>query len=336
MREDLVAVQPRRAATTYGSVYRRPGRWIEVASGSRRVMIDDFCWVKAGGEVPWKVRHGNAHRSRVAAFRWAAGDVGRHCWAAWPPRPKRGPVAMTDRTADSATEVRQLFGAKALTWSAKYAAGGRLTGRLVQLGNAVESQTTLGCRVLDLGCGTGDLAGRLARAGLQVTGCDFSKEMLEHAARADPTATVAWVHLTPDWRTLPFPAGTFGAIVASSVLEYVDDPVMVLRECGRVLRPGGVLLFTVPDLRHPSRWLEWSVALAAKTSAGQALGRRQSRLQSYMTYLRVSRQRHTARWWHDAARAAAMHSADSQQDQPQLMPLRLHTFRQSCEPQGVR
>ena len=62
--------------------------------------------------------------------------------------------------------------------------------------------------------------------------------MLARAAASDPTASVEFVRLAPDWRTLPFTTATFDAVVASSVLEYVHSPGEVLRECARVLRPG--------------------------------------------------------------------------------------------------
>jgi ubiquinone/menaquinone biosynthesis C-methylase UbiE len=208
---------------------------------------------------------------------------------------------VTDQTASSTAEVRQLFDAKAQTWSAKYAPGGRLTGRLARLAAAVEEQTRAGTRVLDLGCGTGDLALRLAAANRQVTGCDISTEMLDHAAQAYRAEAVEWTRLEPNWRTLPFRDGTFDAIVASSILEYLNEPVVVLRECSRVLQPGGMLLCTIPDLRHPVRWLEFLAAVVACGPLGRVLAQRRTRLGSYVTYLRISQQRHSSRWWRAAA-----------------------------------
>ena len=78
----------------------------------------------------------------------------------------------------------RLFDAKAVTWSAKYAPDGPLAGRLASLSAAVSRYARAGDRVLDLGCGTGELARTLAAAGLRVTGCDISRQMLLRAARA--------------------------------------------------------------------------------------------------------------------------------------------------------
>ncbi|MGH3401407.1 MAG: class I SAM-dependent methyltransferase [Streptosporangiaceae bacterium] len=218
---------------------------------------------------------------------------------------------MTDQAAAGAAQVRDLFDAKAATWSAKYEAGGPLTGRLARLSAAVQARTALGDRVLDLGCGTGDLARRLAAAGRRVTGCDISGQMLTEAALAGPAQAVEWAALDADWHRLPFETGTFSAVVVSSVLEYVDDPVAILSECARVLWPGGALLCTVPDLRHPVRWLEWLAAVAAGQPVFAAVAKPLPSVDRHLAYLRVSRQRHTFRWWSTAAARAGLRDAAS-------------------------
>jgi SAM-dependent methyltransferase len=199
----------------------------------------------------------------------------------------------------SGLEVMRLFDAKAAGWPGKYGPDGPLSGRLALLSAAVGRHTQVGDRVLDLGCGTGELARRLADAGLQVTGCDISPNMLQHAAARDGAGCPAWIRLAPDWRSLPFKPATFDLVVAASVLEYVIEPGTVLRECARVLRPGGVVLYTVPDLRHPVRWAEWGAQPLA------ALARR-TPWETYRVYLRTSRQRHPHRWWLAVSAAAGL------------------------------
>jgi SAM-dependent methyltransferase len=242
---------------------------------------------------------------------------------------------MADPDANTAVQVRQLFDAKAAAWPSKYAPDGRLAGRLTRLASAVTYFVPACGSVLDLGCGTGELAAASAAAGMRVTGCDISPEMLRRAA-TEMSDSVDWVQLDPGWRVLPFRAGTFDAVVASSVLEYVHDPVAVLRECRRVLRPGGIVLCTVPDPRHPVRWLEWLIDTVVREPVLRAAARRWPRLDSYLTYLRISRQRHSSRWWHAAATRAGLLDTRYLADSAERSPLRLLTFqRRSSETNGA-
>ena len=292
----------------------------------------------------WKGSAGQGAPGRAAAFRQAVagrpgdadrGDAGHHAAtiAAAASGPVPGDASAGAAEPGAAAPVRALFDAKAATWAAKYAPGGPLAGRRARLAAAVGALASPGARVLDLGCGSGDLARHLAEAGLRVTGCDISARMLEQAERADPAGT--WVALDPAWRKLPFAAGAFGAVVASSVLEYVADPAAVLRECARVLAPGGTLLCTVPDIRHPVRWLEWPAARGADRLAALLAPRPETpggrpghgaRLHGYLEYLRVSRQRHGGRWWAAAAGRAGLVPA-ALPEPGARQPLRLIAFR---------
>jgi SAM-dependent methyltransferase len=211
------------------------------------------------------------------------------------PAVRRDPAAPGGR----AREVLGLFEAKAPGWAAKYAPDGPLAGRLAALTAAVRSRAPTGSRVLDLGCGTGELARALAAAGLRVAGCDISPQMLWHAAR-DGGGCAGWVRLEPDWRRLPFATAAFDVVVAASVLEYVGEPAAVLRECARVVRTGGVVLYTVPDLRHPVRWAEWCAQRLTALTGGR------KGWQRYRAYLRTSRQRHRARWWRAVSASAGL------------------------------
>jgi SAM-dependent methyltransferase len=214
-----------------------------------------------------------------------------------------------------AREVLRLFDAKAAGWPARYAPGGPLVSRLASLSAAVNWHARAGDRVLDLGCGTGELARALAAAGLRVAGCDISRQMLLRAAH-DATAResadhdrggcAGWVCLGPDWQSLPFVSASFDVVVAASVLEYVAEPGAVLRECARVLRPGGVVLYTVPDLRHPVRWAEWFAQRLARVT-GPLSENGPQRWNGHLAYLRVSLHRHRIRWWLAVSRSAGLH-----------------------------
>jgi SAM-dependent methyltransferase len=102
--------------------------------------------------------------------------------------------------------------------------------------------------VLDVGCGTASLAGRLAERGQRVIGLDRRPEGIERAARAGhPNASF----VLGDALKLPFRSGVFGGALALDVLEHVDDARLV-RELARVLAPGAWLLVTVPAV--PALW----------------------------------------------------------------------------------
>jgi SAM-dependent methyltransferase len=233
---------------------------------------------------------------------------------------------MIDDTQDHVNEVKRLFNTRAATWSALYAPGGSFIGRLTLFSGILDQNVPAGGQVLDLGCGTGEIACAAAAAGLRVTGCDISELMLSSAISQDPRGTVEWVLLDSRWRRLPFSAGTFDAVVAASVLEYIDEPRVVLSECARVLRPGGLLACTVPDPRHPIRWLESLAAVGARRPTASIASYRWPRAENYFTYLQTSRQRHMASWWRGAAEGAGLHPVPCSAHTSRYSRLRLFTF----------
>jgi SAM-dependent methyltransferase len=109
-----------------------------------------------------------------------------------------------------------------------------------------------GRRILDVGCGTGHHLTWLRDRGFDVAGVDGSAEMLAHARSANPGVELHQA----DVEHLPFPDGSFDAVLCVEVLRYLSDPGPCLREAARVLRPGGVLLVTAaPLLSLNGYWL---------------------------------------------------------------------------------
>jgi ubiquinone/menaquinone biosynthesis C-methylase UbiE len=113
--------------------------------------------------------------------------------------------------------------------------------------------------VLDLGCGTGMAAVRIAAAaGLEVTGADPSLSMLAVARSREGTERVHWIHAAGQDLAL---AQRFALIYmtghAFQALLTDGDAVAVLRNAGRHLAPGGRLAF---DTRNPAvrEWLTWN------------------------------------------------------------------------------
>lgn len=95
-------------------------------------------------------------------------------------------------------------------------------------------------RILDLGCGPGNTLSRLERWGVTL-GMDFSLDALAFA-RTRGAARV----FSGDSIALPIASESVDCVVVLDNLEHVEDDEKALREIRRVLRPGGVFLFTVP------------------------------------------------------------------------------------------
>ena len=129
-----------------------------------------------------------------------------------------------------------------------------------------------GDRVLDVCCGTGDLAVEASRAGGEVTGLDFSPRMLERARRK--LHSVTW--LEGDALELPFADESFDAATVGFGVRNLSDLERGLQELRRVLRRGGrvaVLEITRPKgpLRHfYALWFDRIVPLLGKALPGGA------------------------------------------------------------------
>jgi demethylmenaquinone methyltransferase/2-methoxy-6-polyprenyl-1,4-benzoquinol methylase len=127
-----------------------------------------------------------------------------------------------------------------------------------------------GDRVLDLCCGTGDLAVAAALAGGKVTGLDFSDPMLERARRK--SSEVEWV--SGDALSPPFPEGSFDAVTIGFGLRNLANVERGLAEMRRVLRPGGrvaILEITRPrGVLAPFYrfWFDGVIPLAGKVLPG--------------------------------------------------------------------
>ncbi len=96
-------------------------------------------------------------------------------------------------------------------------------------------------RILDVACGTGELALMLAKAGLEVCGIDLSPAMLSVARRKGPRR-IACVH--GNGENLPFASGDFDCVTISLALHEMRHEVSrgVVAEILRVLAPGGKLI----------------------------------------------------------------------------------------------
>jgi S-adenosylmethionine-dependent methyltransferase len=125
---------------------------------------------------------------------------------------------------------------------------GRLRSDLTfaNLQEFIPLQANRSLRALDVGCGTGATAIRLARLGIHVTLLDSSAEMLEIAKRAAREAGVtemtALKHGDAAELADLFPMQSFDVILFHNVLEFVHDPVAVLCDAARALRDSSAVM----------------------------------------------------------------------------------------------
>ena len=122
-----------------------------------------------------------------------------------------------------------------------------------------------GARVLDVGCGVGQVVARLTSAGFEAHGVDVSGPNIDKARKLSERCQLY------DGRRLPYPDDYFARVGALNVLEHVEEPEDFIRELARVTEPGGRIVISSPNFYrvlgfrdyHPrmrglaTKWQNW-------------------------------------------------------------------------------
>ena len=101
-------------------------------------------------------------------------------------------------------------------------------------------------KLLDVGCGAGVFLQRMHALGWSATGLDFDAKAIDNAKKMHGDGIT---FMNADLFGARFPDNSFDAVTLSHVIEHVPDPVALLAEVRRILKVGGRLVMTTPNLR---------------------------------------------------------------------------------------
>jgi len=130
-------------------------------------------------------------------------------------------------------------------WNWESPAGKKRWQRRVQMLTAHLKPTD---KVLEIGCGTGYFTKEIVKTGAFVTAIDISPELLNIAKEEIKETNVSFV--LENAYQMTFEANSFDSIVGSSVLHHLEIE-KAISEMFRVLKPGGSMYFTEPNMMNP-------------------------------------------------------------------------------------
>ncbi len=140
--------------------------------------------------------------------------------------------------------------AEAIDLDEVYDNDGRLVREITRLYDLDARGDLGGIRILEVGAGSGRDAVALARAGAEVVTLDYVRGSLDLTAGAAAEAGVTVFPVCGDGLASGFGDGTFDVVFHQGLLEHFRDPLPLLQDNIRILKPGGYLVVDVPQTFH--------------------------------------------------------------------------------------
>ena len=177
-------------------------------------------------------------------------------------------MASLDAKISPATDpnLAAFFDREAQTWDERYEARTyterrELVARVVRRELGKCNRPLQEINILDFGCGSGVLVREMRKLGATITGVDSSKPMID-AAQSSLLQRDDGVHL--EWvgngsASAAYARSQYDIILCISVLEFVSDFRSAVSHLCALLRPGGVLIISVPNRKSILRWCELKI-----------------------------------------------------------------------------
>ncbi len=153
-----------------------------------------------------------------------------------------------DCTARKTQEVRNFYEMKySEAWHGIQMGKSRFTKMWYRsfIQHCIPHLSLAGSRVVEVGCGAGLLGAFFSQQGARFFGVDLALSAVSQFPR---NGSLQCFPTVADATLLPFPTGTFDLLLCMEVLEHALEPVVLLDECFRVVRSGGYLVFSTPNL----------------------------------------------------------------------------------------
>lgn len=127
----------------------------------------------------------------------------------------------------------------------------------IPLFEALRAGISITAQVLDLGCGCSGFLTYLLnhQPKVRAVGLDFAPWALAHMRTVDPR--VRWID--GDALSVPYRDGFFDVVIASDLIEHVDDPQALVREMRRLVHPGGIVRVTATTGPDDDRYHVWRI-----------------------------------------------------------------------------